>query len=152
MNSSAHQGEDPSVSIPDRERNLAYLTRTLAMTKKFRSELAHNPAHQEANAYPPFAIMYGKGIPTVYAVQVNGREAIPCADVYDDIQFRGGDGVVLAKEAMLPEGYSLVRGGRICTERGHMTMLGDMPAVGRALEALLRGRKKGIGIRGYEKW
>lgn len=152
MNSGTHQQEDPSISIPGRERNLAYLTRTLAMTRKFRSELAHNPVHQDANAYPPFAIMYGKGIPTVYAVQVNGRESIPCADVYDDILFRGGDGVVLAKEAMLPEGYSLVRGGRICTERGHMTMLGDMPAVGRALEALLRGRKKGIGIRGYEKW
>ncbi|CAM1502865.1 Fc.00g076410.m01.CDS01 [Cosmosporella sp. VM-42] len=148
MDSGTHQKHDPSPSDPERERYLAYLTRTLAMIRKFRSELAHDPLHQEANAYPPLAIMYGKTIPTVYAAQVNGREAIPCADAYDDLLFRAGDGVVLAKEAMPPEGYSIVRGGRICTERGHITMLGDMPAVGRALEALLRGRRKGIGFGG----
>lgn len=146
MNPGTRQEEDSCPSDPERERYLAYLTRTLSMIRKFRSELAHNPSHQEANAYPPFAIMYGKSIPTVYAAQVNGREAIPCADCYDELLFRPGDGVALAKEAMLPEGYSLVRGGRICTERGHITMLGDMPAMGRALEALLRGRRKGIGL------
>lgn len=146
MNPGTRQDDDSCPSDPERERYFAYLTRTLSMIRKFRSELAHSPSHQEANAYPPFAILYGKSIPTVYAAQVNGREAIPCADCYDELLFRPGDGVALAKEAMLPEGYSLVRGGRICTERGHITMLGDMPAMGRALEALLRGRRKGIGL------
>lgn len=139
-----------AVSAPssdaERQRYLEYLTRTLAETRQFRAELAHSPKHQESNAYPPFALMYGKAIPTVYAVQVAGREAIPGPDTYDDLLFRSGDGVVLAKEAMLPAGYSLVRGGRVNTERGHITMLGDLPGVGKALEAILRGRRKGIGL------
>ena len=133
-------------SDPERERYVEYLTRVLAATKTFRSETVHRPSHQEANVYPPLAVMYGKSTPTVYAAQVNGREGIPTTDAYDDLLFRAGDGVVLAKEAMLPEGYSVVKGGRVCTERGHITMLGDMNAVGRALNALLRGRRKGIGL------
>lgn len=132
---------------PDqRQRYMEYLGRTLAKTKRFRAELAHQPQHQENNAYPPLAVLYGKTVPTVFAVQVHGREGIACADAYDDLLFRPGDGVVLAKEAMLPDGYAVVRGGRVSTERGHITMLGDMPAVGRALEALVRGRRKGIGL------
>ncbi|KAJ4162500.1 hypothetical protein NW754_013928 [Fusarium falciforme] len=138
--------DEPLPSDPERQRYLEYLTRTLKMIRKFRSELAHSPSHQEVNAYPPHAVLYGKSIPTVYAAQVTSRDAIPCLDAYDDLLFRPGDGVVLAKEAMLPDGYSVVRGGRVCTERGHITMLGDLPAVGRALEALVRGRRKGIGL------
>ncbi|EFY88976.1 hypothetical protein MAC_05070 [Metarhizium acridum CQMa 102] len=130
----------------DGERYLKYLRRTLAATRKFRAELAHSEKLESSNAYPPHAVLYGKTIPTVYAAQVAGREAIPCADAYDDLVFRPGDGVVLAREAMLPEGYSIVRSGRVSTERGHLTMLGDLPAVGQALEALLRGRRKGIGM------
>ncbi|KAL3953518.1 hypothetical protein ACCO45_011474 [Purpureocillium lilacinum] len=136
----------PSPPAPERERYVSYLRRTLAATKKFRSELAHTSAYESANAYPPHAVLYGKTIPTVYAAQVSGRAAIPCADAYDNLLFRAGDGVVLAREAMLPQGYALVRGGRVSTERGHLTMLGDLPAVGRALEALVRGRRKGIGL------
>lgn len=130
----------------DQERYLKYLRRTLAATRKFRSELAHSEKLESSNAYPPHAVLYGKTIPTVYAAQVTGREAIPCADAYDDLVFRPGDGVVLAREAMLPAGYSIVRSGRVSTERGHLTMLGDLPAVGQALEALLKGRRKGIGM------
>lgn len=142
----AHAQDEPPPSDPERQRLLAYLTKTLASIRRFRAELAHSPAHQDRNAYPPLALLYGKSIPTVYAAQVACRDAIPCQDAYDDLLFRPGDGVVLAKEAMLPEGYATVRGGRVCTERGHITMLGDMPAMGRALEALLRGRRKGIGL------
>lgn len=141
------------LSDSERRRNFEYLGRTLAMIRKFRAELAHSESHQDANVYPPLAVLYGKTIPTVYAVQVDGREGIARTDAYDNLLFRPGDGVVLAKEAMLPEGYSIVRGGRVSTERGHLTMLGDMPAVGRALEALIRGRRKGIGLgdKGFTK-
>lgn len=125
---------------------IEYLTRTLAETKQFRAETAHNPAHTEANIYPPLAVIYGKDIPTLSAARVAGRDAIACADAYDDLAFRSGDGVVLAREAMLPPGYELVNGGRVSTDRGHVTMLGDLPAVGRALEAVVRGRRKGIGM------
>ncbi|KAK4123441.1 hypothetical protein N657DRAFT_680645 [Parathielavia appendiculata] len=129
-----------------RARNIAYLTRVLAETRRFRSELAHSSSHQAANAYPPLAVIYAKDIPTTCGAAVAGREGIACADAYDDLLFASGDGVVLAREAMLPEGYELVRGGRVCTDRGHITMLGDLAAVGRALGAVVRGREKGIGL------
>lgn len=132
-------------TAPDHERYMSYLRRTLAATRKFRSELAHSKELESANAYPPHAVLYGKTIPTVYAAQVACREAIAYADAYDDLVFRPGDGVVLAREAMLPEGYAVVRSGRVSTERGHLTMLGDLEAVARALEALLWGRQRGIG-------
>ncbi|KJZ76006.1 hypothetical protein HIM_04462 [Hirsutella minnesotensis 3608] len=135
-----------SPSGPEREQYMSYLRRTLDATRKFRAELAHNPQHEASNAYPPHAVLYGKSIPTVYAAQVMGRDGIACVDAYDDLLFRAGDGVVLAREAMLPEGYALVRDGRASTERGHLTMLGDLPAVGQALEAIVRGRNKGIGL------
>ncbi|KAK0736932.1 hypothetical protein B0T21DRAFT_286943 [Apiosordaria backusii] len=129
-------------------KNIAYLSRTLAEIKQFRSELAHNPSHQESNSYPPLALIYAKDIPTTYGCRVSGREGIAHADAYDDLMFKSGDGVVLAKEAMLPAGYEVVKGGRVCTDRGHITMLGDLAAVGRALEAVVRGRGKGIGLGG----
>ncbi|KKY39357.1 hypothetical protein UCDDA912_g00568 [Diaporthe ampelina] len=88
----------------DRSKNLAYLARTLAETKRFRAELQHSPAHQAANAYPPIAVIYGKEIPTVFAARVACREAIPCQDAYDNLAFGSGDGVVLAKQAMPPPG------------------------------------------------
>ncbi|RYP41225.1 hypothetical protein DL769_011599 [Monosporascus sp. CRB-8-3] len=130
----------------DRERNLAYLARTLAETKRFRAETAHRPEHTAANVYPPLAVIYGKDVPTVHAAHVASREAIACADAYDNLVFASGDGVVLAREAQLPPGYDVVRGGRVSTDRGHITMLGALEAVGRALLAVQRGRRKGIGL------
>ncbi|KAI0881933.1 uncharacterized protein GGS22DRAFT_52523 [Annulohypoxylon maeteangense] len=149
------QGDSQQQPITDagsRAANLAYLTRVLADTKRFREETNHRPEHTLANKYPPLAVIYGKEVPTVWAVSVASREAISCADVYDDLVFRSGDGVVLAREAMLPEGYELVKEGRVSTDRGHITMLGDMDAVGKALLAVVRGRAKGIGLgeRGVE--
>lgn len=130
----------------EQKRNYHYLAQTLQRTRDFRAEMAHKPSLSESNAYPPLAVLYGKAIPTVYAASVSSREAIECSDAYDDLIFRSGDGVVLARAAMLPEGYEVVRGGRVSSERGHITLLGDMPALGKALKALVRGRKKGIGL------
>lgn len=127
-------------------KNIAYLRRTLHQTKQFRAELAHNPSLQSQNIYPPMSVIYAKDIPTVYAARVAGREGIACADAYDDLVFRSGDGVVLARESMLPEGYELVKNGRVCTDRGHVTLLGDLNAVGKALGGVVRGRRKGIGL------
>lgn len=152
--SPAPRSSSPSRAQPDSPqtasstgRNIAYLRRTLAATKLFRSELVHNPSHQCRNLYPPISVLYGKEIPTVYAARVSGgRAAIPCADAYDDLLFHSGDGVVLAREAMPPAGYEIVKGGRVSSDRGHITLLGDLAAVGRALEAVVRGRRKGIGL------
>ena len=133
-----------AVTIP-RDKAIAYLERTLKETKQFKQELHFNPKHAAANAYPPLALIYGKAIPTCAGAKVDGRDSIPCADVYDNLAFASGDGVCLAKEAMLPEGYKAAYGGRISSDRGHVTLLGDLNAVGRAIEAVQKGRAKGIG-------
>jgi pimeloyl-ACP methyl ester carboxylesterase len=128
------------------DKYMTYLNRTLRETKQFRSEMTHRRELTAKNLYPPLAVIYGKDIPTVYGAHVSSREAIVCADAYDNLVFGSGDGVVLAREAMLPEGYSYVKGGRVCTDKGHVSMLGDLQAVARALEAVRRGRRKGIGL------
>jgi hypothetical protein len=141
---STNQSVSTTVTIP-RDKAIAYLRCTLAETKKFKQELHFKPELSESNRYPPLSLIYGKSIPTVFGAKVDGREGIPCSDVYDNLAFASGDGVCLAREAMLPEGYKAVNGGRISSDRGHVTLLGDLNAVGRALEAVIRGRAKGIG-------
>jgi hypothetical protein len=133
------------VTIP-RENAIAYLARTLARTKRFKEELAFNPTHSQSNAYPPFAVIYGKSEPTVYGAKVHGRDSIKYSDAYDDLAFASGDGIVLARAAMLPEGYKAVKGGVIATDRGHISLLGDLEAVGKCLNAVIRSRKSGIGL------
>ncbi|MCJ1456151.1 hypothetical protein MMC28_006510 [Mycoblastus sanguinarius] len=132
-----------TIPLPDA---LAYLTRTLAQTLTFKSEMAHKPSHTAHNTYPPFAVLYANNTPTVVAARVSSRDAIRRADAYDDLQFASGDGVCLARAAMLPEGYVCVKGGRVRTERGHVGLLGDLEGVGRCLAAVVEGRRRGIGL------
>ena len=134
-----------TVTIP-REAAVEYLTRTLASIKKFKQELAFNPDHAAANVYPPISVIYGKSTPTVYGAKVDGREGIKHADAYDQLAFASGDGVVLARAAMMPQGYKTARGGVVCSERGHVTLLSDLEAVGKCLNAVMRARKKGVGL------
>ncbi|KAF2148368.1 hypothetical protein K461DRAFT_288568 [Myriangium duriaei CBS 260.36] len=133
-----------AVTIP-RDQALAYLTTTLSRVKKFKQDLAFRPEHLEANVYPPTGVIYGKSVPTVYGAKVKDREAIKRSDAFDQLAFASGDGVVLARAAMLPDGYEVVKGGTVSSERGHITLLGDLEAVGRALNAVRRGRAKGMG-------
>lgn len=116
----------------------AYLIRVLAEVKKFKQELAHNPAH----SYPPAAVIFGKSYPTVNGCRVAGREGIKRADAYEDLVFGSGDGVVLARAAMLPEGYEVCRGGVASSERGHLGLLGDLEGVGRCLNAVMAEKKR----------
>lgn len=143
-------GNDPNTSIATtvtipRDAAIAYLTRMLASVKKFKQELVFHAPHADANVYPPAAVIYGKTTPTVYGAKVVSREAIKHADAYDNLAFASGDGVVLAKAAMLPDGYQVARGGLVSSERGHVTLLGDLEAVGRCLRAVISARKKGVG-------
>lgn len=150
---SDHAGDhDPTSSNPSTHVTLphhlatAYLTRTLASIKKFKQELAYNPGL--SHLYPSTAVLFGKSYPTVSGCRVQGREAIKRADAYDDLMFGSGDGVVLARAAVLPEGYEVARGGVVSSERGHIGLLGDLEGVGRCLEAVLeegarRGREMG---------
>jgi hypothetical protein len=133
------------VTIPY-PKAVEYLTRTLAEIKQFKQELDHLPQHTASNAYPPIALIYGKSTPTVYGAKVESREAIKRADVYDELAFASGDGVVLARAAMVPDGYSVVRGGVVSSDRGHVTLLGDLEAVGRCLHAVIKARRGGVGM------
>ena len=134
-----------AVTLP-REKAIAYLDRTLKRVKQFKLDQAFRPEHKKNNVYPPAAVIYGKSTPTVYGARVRDREAIKHADAYDDLAFASGDGVVLARAAMLPEGYQAARGGVISSERGHVTLLGDLEAVGRAVNAIYAARQKGVGL------
>ena len=85
-------------------------------------------------------------MPTVIGAKVDGREGIKHADAYDELAFASGDGVVLARAAMVPEGYRVARGGVASSERGHVTLLGDLEAVGKCLNAIIGARNKGVGL------
>ncbi|KAI9893288.1 MAG: hypothetical protein M1814_000417 [Vezdaea aestivalis] len=136
-------GIKSTIPLPDA---LEYLDRTLKQILQFKKELHHNPALEAANTYPPVTVLYGKTVPTVRGAKVAGREGIKYDTAYDDLIFGSGDGVVLAKQAMLPAGYRVARGGRVSSERGHVTLLGDLEGVGRCLKALTDARKQGIGL------
>jgi hypothetical protein len=129
-----------------REKATEYLTRALASVKKFKEDLTFDPKHGESNAYPPVSVIYGKSTPTVYGAKVDGREGIKHADAYDQLAFASGDGVVLARAAMVPEGYITARGGVVSSERGHVTLLSDLEAVGKCLNAVMAARRKGVGL------
>ncbi|MCJ1248219.1 hypothetical protein MMC30_005436 [Trapelia coarctata] len=125
---------------------IAYLRRTLAEILAFKQALVFQEVHARENTYPPLAVLYGASVPTVKGARVVGREGIGRADAYDNLAFASGDGVVLAKAAMLPRGYMVCEGGRVRTERGHVGLLGDLEAVGRCLGAVARGRARGVGL------
>lgn len=132
-----------TIPLPDA---LSYLERTLAATVVFKDELTFNRLHRSRNQYPPLSILYSTSVPTVLAARVSSRDAIRRADAYDDLAFGSGDGVCLAKAAMLPPGYECARGGRVRTERGHVGLLGDLEAVGRCLAAVQEARRRGVGL------
>ena len=122
-----------------------YLQRTLAETMRFKRELRFKQDYAEGNLYPPAAVLYGKSVATVSGAIVDGTGSIKRDDAYDNPTFASGDGVCLARAAMLPEGYSIVQGGRVSSSRGHLTLLGDLNGVARCLKAIVEGRKRGIG-------
>ncbi|MCJ1402955.1 hypothetical protein MMC11_006177 [Xylographa trunciseda] len=125
---------------------LAYLKRTLAEVLAFKHETAFKAEHASSNTYPPVSILYSTSVPTVYGARVMGRDGIRRADAYDDLAFASGDGVVLARAAMLPKGYTVAKDGKVRTERGHVGLLGDLEGVGKCLLAVARARRRGVGM------
>ena len=128
----------PPTDIPTipKSQAIPYLERTLADAKAFRQGLQFRPELKER--YPPMVVLYSKTTPTVRAAKVDGREGIKMPDVYDELVFGAGDGVCLARAAMLPEGYRCVR--KVAVDRGHVSLLGELEGVGRCVEALVRER------------
>ncbi|KAI9779504.1 MAG: hypothetical protein M1839_007312 [Geoglossum umbratile] len=115
MGSYSNTSVSTAVTISS-EDAITYLRHTLAETLRFKQELHYRPEHGRNNAYPPLAVIYGKTVPTVYGARVLGRDGIMRADAYDDLAFASGDGVCLAREAMLPKGYQIVKCGRLTKE------------------------------------
>ncbi|GAD96936.1 conserved hypothetical protein [Paecilomyces variotii No. 5] len=132
-------------TIPKHEA-VAYLRRTLTEVRQFKQELAFNPSHQKENRYPPFAVLFGKSVPTVYGAKVTSREQMKHQDAYDDLAYAAGDGVCLASAAMLPQGYRIIRDGLVKSERGHVGLLGDLEGTGQCLLAIAKGRRAGVGL------
>ncbi|KAE8138792.1 hypothetical protein BDV38DRAFT_60339 [Aspergillus pseudotamarii] len=145
LRGSANVKATTTVTIP-RATAITYLERTLTEVRRFKQELAFNPSHQSSNSYPPFAVLYGKSVPTVYGARISTREQIKHQDAYDDLAFAAGDGVCLASAAMLPPGYRIIKHGLVRSDRGHVGLLGDLEGVGQCLRALVRGRREGVGI------
>ncbi len=142
---SSNPSNEPQSTLPLAEAE-EYLARTLAATVCFRDELKFDAAHAQENRYPPLAILYGTSVPTVYRARVASRAAIKCRDAYEDLAFASGDGVCLARAAMLPAGYEYTPGGKVRTERGHVGLLGDLEALGKCLTSVIEGRNRGIGL------
>ena len=132
-------------TIP-RDEAITYLSRTLHEVRAFKAELAFKPEHESCNVYPPLAYMFAKSTPTVFGARVASRASIKYTDAYDDLAFAAGDGVVLASAAMPPRGYRCVKNGKIETDRGHVGLLGDIEGVGKALQAIIEARAKGVGL------
>ncbi len=149
---SASASNTPQSTIPVSQAE-EYLTRTLAEIVRFKEELKFIPQCAEWNVYPPLSVLYSDSVPTVYRARVASRAAIKCSDAYDDLAFASGDGVCLAKAAMLPKGYEYAPGGKVKTERGHVGLLGDLEAVGRCLLSICEARMKGAGLGPvYRNW
>lgn len=142
---SSSSPDAPRSTIPLRQAE-DYLKRTLAEIVRFKAELKFIPHYDQWNIYPPLSVLYSTSVPTVSQARVASRDAIKCRDAYDDLAFASGDGVCLARAAMLPEGYKCVTGGKVRTERGHVGLLGDLEAVGKCLLSVLKGRKGGTGL------
>ncbi|KAL8894978.1 MAG: hypothetical protein Q9192_003921 [Flavoplaca navasiana] len=143
--SSSNPSTEPQSTIPIGEAE-EYLGRTLATTVCFKDELKFNLSHAQENRYPPLSVLYGTSVPTVYRARVASPAAIRCRDAFDDLAFASGDGVCLARAAMLPAGYSCTTGGKVRTERGHVGLLGDLEGIGKCLVSVIEGRKQGIGL------
>jgi pimeloyl-ACP methyl ester carboxylesterase len=146
MNQSYSRGSIATACTIPRDEAISYLSRTLAEVRAFKEELTFRAEHETNNVYPPLAYIYAKSVPTVYGARVASREAIKRIDAYDDLAFAAGDGVVLASAAMLPRGYRCVRNGKVEVDRGHVGLLGDIEGVGKALQAIIEAREKGVGL------
>ncbi|KAI5816467.1 hypothetical protein BZA77DRAFT_354040 [Pyronema omphalodes] len=135
LNSSSTSSDTPTPSIPT-SRALPYLSRTLSSTRSFRQQLQYK-SHLEPH-YPVMTVLYSKTTPTVKGARVDGYEGIKRNDVYEELVFGAGDGVCLAKAAMLPVGYRCVK--KVAVDRGHVALLGELEGVGVCVRAMVEER------------
>ena len=117
---------------------LDYLQRTLNRVQAFKREIvdAYDPA--KAATYPPLGIITSRATATVRACVVDSYEDVR-AGKYDRLAYSAGDGIVLhssststAVPGRWAEHVKVVEE----TAHGHVSMLGDLKCVSRALHQL----------------
>lgn len=124
-----------------------YLSRTLKQTKEhmlsleYRDDLKHK--------YPPMAVVYGDTVPSVRGSNVRSLQDIKDGNYYEFFYGRG-DGVVHTKWLM-PEtkGFQLFDSdtekghivGKFASNSGHVDLMSDLPAMAKALDAILEADK-----------
>ena len=117
-----------------REHAIEYLKRTLEQTRKYKRELFAEPTA----AIPPIAVVYAVNTPTVRGALVESTDDIKTGNWWN-LSYGPGDGVVLAKAAQLPSGFSAV--ARIKTHQGHVQIMNDLKAIGAAIEAVILAKR-----------
>lgn len=133
----------PDQKIIDYDEAVEYLDRTLKRTKKFILELEYDP--EKSHLYPPLVTLYSHSVPTVRGSKVDDMDGIS-TDIYDDLLYGAGDGVVYHKWTMPePKGFKVV--AKIAADRGHVELLNDIDAVGRTLNAILAAEKETLKAR-----
>lgn len=115
-----------------------YLDRTLKRAKKFHEELEYKAELKDR--YPPMVVICGYSVPTLHSAKVSGPEEIKAGN-FNDLSFGPGDGVVYFK-SLMPEAKGFEIEEKILTQKGHVSLLSDLTAMGRALSALLKAEKR----------
>jgi hypothetical protein len=133
MQCAALDGKAPKLRAK-REHAIKYLKRTLEETRKYKTELFAEPKAP----MPPIAVVYGVNTPTVRGALVESMDDIKTGNWWH-FSYGPGDGVVLAKAAQLPPGFSAVT--RVKTHRGHIQIMSDMKAMGAAIEAVILAKR-----------
>lgn len=135
MNSSNNDANIPTIDYDDA---CAYLERTLKRTKELRASFWYDEKRKDE--YPPLACVIGTTVPTLKACRVDGLDGIYRGD-YSDFVLGSGDGVVYSKWNM-PEPFGFKVVAKVKTNRGHVGLMTDHVAVGKALIALQDAAEK----------
>lgn len=129
------------------EQAYQYLSETLKLAKAFIEDLDYKPELEDQ--YPPMAIVYGNTVPSVRGSHVKDEQDIKDGNYYDFF-YGHGDGVVHQKWLM-PErkGFEVYdpdtgKGqvvGRFSSTLGHVSLMTDHKAMGKALNAVYEAEK-----------
>lgn len=124
-----------------------YLKDTLKTTKAYVDSLWYR--EDLKSKYPPLAMVYGNTVPSVRASGVNGIQDIKDGNYYDFLYGRG-DGVV-HQRWLMPEqkGFEIYNPdthtghivGKFESSAGHVDLMTDHKAMGKALHAIVEAEK-----------
>lgn len=133
--------DENGLSIPF-DKAYEYLQLALASAKEFLEDLQYKPELEDQ--YPPMAIVYGNTVPSVRGCHVESEQDIRDGKYYNFF-YGHGDGVVHQKwlmperrgfEVFNPETGQGQIVGKFSTTCGHVNLMTDLRAMGKALRAV----------------